>query len=141
MLAVLADPAFAGFLSATMRLAVPILLAALGGLYAERSGVLNIGLEGAMLTGAFVGFVTAYATGSIAVAVPAAIAAGGLFGIVLAFYAVTLGANQVVVGIAMNLVAVGVTSFFYRLIFGAALTGRASTRSCRRISARSPTGR
>lgn len=119
MLAVLTDPAFAGFLSATMRLAVPILLAALGGLYAERSGVLNIGLEGAMLTGAFVGFVTAYATGSIAVAVPAAIAAGGLFGIVLAFYAVTLGANQVVVGIAMNLVAVGVTSFFYRLIFGA----------------------
>ncbi len=119
MLAVLTDPAFAGFLSATMRLAVPILLAALGGLYAERSGVLNIGLEGAMLTGAFVGFVTAFATGSIAVAVPAAIAAGGLFGIVLAFYAVTLGANQVVVGIAMNLVAVGVTSFFYRLIFGA----------------------
>lgn len=119
MLAVLTDPAFAGFLSATMRLAVPILLAALGGLYAERSGVLNIGLEGAMLTGAFVGFVTAYATGSIVVAVPAAIAAGGLFGIVLAFYAVTLGANQVVVGIAMNLVAVGVTSFFYRLAFGA----------------------
>ncbi|MCX5477843.1 ABC transporter permease [Kaistia geumhonensis] len=119
MLAALTDPAFAGFLSATMRLAVPILLAALGGLYAERSGVLNIGLEGAMLTGAFVGFVTAYATGSIAVAVPAAIAAGGMFGIVLAFYAVTLGANQVVVGIAMNLVAVGVTSFFYRLVFGA----------------------
>ena len=113
-----ADPVFAGFLSASMRLAIPIMLAALGGLFSERSGVLNIGLEGAMLIGAFVGFVAAFASGNDAVGVIAAIFAGVVFDLVLGFYAITLGVNQVVVGIAMNLLAAGVTAFFYRLIFG-----------------------
>ncbi|WP_210254984.1 ABC transporter permease [Methylocapsa sp. S129] len=115
----LADPVFAGFLSASMRLAIPILLAALGGLFSERSGVLNIGLEGAMLIGAFVGFVAAFASGNLVVGVLAAILAGVVFDLILGFYAITLGANQVVVGIAMNLLAAGFTAYFYRLIFGA----------------------
>ena len=117
-LAFLIDPAFAGFLAASMRLAIPIMLAALGGLFSERSGVLNIGLEGAMLIGAFVGFVAAYLSGSLAVGVLAAIVAGIVFGLILGLYTITLGSNQVVVGIAMNLLAIGVTAFFYRLIFG-----------------------
>ncbi|MDW6021530.1 ABC transporter permease [Mesorhizobium sp. BAC0120] len=117
-LAFLADPAFAGFLAASMRLAIPIMLAALGGLFSERSGVLNIGLEGAMLIGAFVGFVAAYLSGSLALGVMAAVIAGMAFGVILGLYTITLGANQVVVGIAMNLLALGVTAFFYRLIFG-----------------------
>lgn len=115
----LTDPAFAGFLSASMRLAVPILLAALGGLFSERSGVLNIGLEGMMLIGAFVGFVAAFASGSLPLGVLAAVAAGVAYALILGFYTITLGANQVVVGISMNLLAVGITAFFYRLIFGA----------------------
>ncbi len=118
MIALLTDPTFAGFLSASMRLAIPIMLAALGGVFAERSGVLNIGLEGMMLVGAFVGFAAAYASGHLAIGVVAAIAAGIATGLVLGFYTITLGANQVVVGIAINLLAVGVTSFFYRLAFG-----------------------
>ncbi|BCP52700.1 ABC transporter permease [Kaistia sp. 32K] len=114
----LTDPVLAGFLAASMRLAIPIMLAALGGLFSERSGVLNIGLEGAMLIGAFVGFVAAFLSGSLALGVLAAVLAGIVFGLILGFYTITLGANQVVVGIAMNLLAVGVTAFFYRLIFG-----------------------
>jgi simple sugar transport system permease protein len=117
-LAFLTDPAFAGLLAASMRLAIPIMLAALGGLFAERSGVLNIGLEGAMLTGAFVGFVATYITGSLTVGVFFSVLAGIVFGLILGVYTITLGASQVVVGIAMNLLATGVTAFFYRLIFG-----------------------
>ncbi|MCX5496786.1 ABC transporter permease [Kaistia dalseonensis] len=115
----LTDPTFVGFLSASMRLAIPIMLAALGGLFAERSGVLNIGLEGMMLVGAFVGFVATFWTGQLWIGVIIAVLAGMVFGLILGFYTITLGANQVVVGIAMNLLAVGVTSFFYRMAFGA----------------------
>lgn len=118
-LAVMSDPVVAGFLAASMRLAIPIMLAALGGLFAERSGVLNIGLEGMMLVGAFVGFVVTFATGQLAVGVAAAVLSGIVAGLLLGLYTITLGANQVVVGIALNLLAVGLTSFFYRLIFGA----------------------
>ena len=125
MLALLVDPTFAGFLSASMRLAIPIMLAALGGVFAERSGVLNIGLEGMMLVGAFTGFAAAYASGHLVVGVAAAVLAGIATGLVLGLYTITLGANQVVVGIALNLLAAGATSFFYRLAFG---TGTASPR-------------
>jgi len=123
--AFLTEPSFAGFLSASMRLAVPILLAALGGLFSERSGVLNIGLEGMMLVGAFFGFTAAYASGRLEIGVLAAIVAGVIFALVLGFYTITLAANQVVVGISMNLLAVGLTAFFFRLVFGA---GAASPR-------------
>ncbi len=116
----LTDPIFAGFLAASMRLAIPIMLAALGGLFAERSGVLNIGLEGMMLIGAFVGFVVTFATGQLAIGIIAAVFSGIAAGLLLGLYTITLSANQVVVGIALNLLSVGVTSFFYRLFFGAA---------------------
>ena len=109
----------AGFLAASMRLAVPILLAALGGIYNERAGVLNVGLEGMMLAGSLTGFVVGFQTGNLWLGVLAAIVAGGLLGLFLGFFTVTLGADQVVAGIALNLLAVGLTSFLYRVIFGA----------------------
>ena len=115
----LSDPVLAGFLSASVRLAVPILLAALGGMFSERAGVLNIGLEGMMLAGCFVGFIVAFQSGSIWLGVVAAVAVGAVSGLVLAVYAVTLRANQVVVGISINLAMVGLTGFFFRLAFGA----------------------
>lgn len=114
----LSDPVFVGFLQATTRLAIPILLAALGGMFAERAGVLNIGLEGMMLTGAFVGFTTTYLTGNIWYGVAAGMLAGSLLGLLLALYTVALTSNQVVVGIAFNLLMVGATSFAYRAVFG-----------------------
>lgn len=107
-----------GFLSASMRLAIPILLAALGGIYNERSGVLNIGMEGMMIMGSLVGFVTGYFTHDLWLGVLAAAASGVLLGIVLGFFTITLESNQVVAGISLNLLCVGVTSLLFRVIFG-----------------------
>lgn len=119
LLGALSDPVLAGFVAASVRLSIPILLAALGGLFSEKAGVLNIGLEGMMLLGCFVGFIVAFYTGNVWLGVLAAVAAGAIAGLALAFYAVTVGANQVVVGIALNLLMLGVTAFFFRLAFGA----------------------
>lgn len=117
----LSDPVVIGFIAASVRLAVPILLAALGGMFSERAGVLNIGLEGLMLIGCFTGFITSYATGNLWLGVLAAVAVGALAGALLAFYAVTARANQVVVGIAFNLMMAGLTAFFFRLAFDAGM--------------------
>jgi simple sugar transport system permease protein len=118
MISFFSDPVVQGYLEASMRLAMPIMLAALGGIFAERAGVLNIALDGTMLAGSFIGFVTAYLTGNLWVGVAAGMLAGALVGAVLALYAVLIGSNQVVVGVAINLLIVGATSFLYRTIFG-----------------------
>lgn len=114
----LTSPVVEGYLSATMRLAIPIMLAALGGVYNERSGVMNIGMEGMMLIGSLVGFIVGYFANSIWLGILAAALSGVLMGIILAFFTVTLDADQVVAGIAINLLAVGLTSFLYRVVFG-----------------------
>lgn len=118
LLAAITSPILEGFLSATMRLAIPIMLAALGGMFSERAGVLNIGLEGMMLTGSLVGFAVGYFTGDLWAGVLAAMVAGAALALVLGFCTVTLPGNQVVAGIALNLLALGVTSFAYRVLFG-----------------------
>ncbi len=118
LIALVTSPVAEGFLSASMRLAIPILLAALGGVYNERAGVLNIGMEGMMLSGCLVGFVVGFATGNMWLGVFAAVLVGGLLGVFLGFFTVTLAANQVVAGIALNLLAIGATSFLYRLSYG-----------------------
>lgn len=112
------SPVLQGFLSASMRLAVPILLAALGGIYNEKSGVLNIGMEGMMIVGSLVGFVTGFFLHSLWLGVLAAVASGILLGMLLGFFVITLDANQVVAGISLNLLCVGVTSLLFRVIFG-----------------------
>ena len=105
-------------LSASLRLAVPILLAALGGMFSEKSGVVNIGLEGMMLVGAFAGVVGSYFSGSQWVGVLAAMASGLLISLLFAFITVNIKIDQIVSGIAINLLAVGLTSFLYRALFG-----------------------
>jgi general nucleoside transport system permease protein len=107
------------YLASTLRLTVPLAYAALGGLYSERSGVINIALEGMLLTGAFTSAAATYYTGNIWIGVLAALLAGGLVGLLHAFLCVTLHVNQLVSGLAINLVAAGLTSFFARLIFNA----------------------
>jgi len=104
-------------------MAIPLLFAALGELIAERAGIINIGLEGFLLSGAFVAFAGAYASGSPAVGIAMAISSGALLGLGFAYFAVARNANQVVVGTALNLFAVGFTGVFYRAAFGA--TGQA----------------
>ena len=108
----------AEFLNAGVRLATPILFAALGGILSERSGVINIGLEGMMLVGAFAAVAGARALGSPWLGLLVALAAGGALALVHAFVCVTLGANQIVSGVAINLIALGVTGFLFRVLFG-----------------------
>lgn len=105
------------YLSASLRLSVPLAFAALGGLFSERSGVLNIGLEGMLLTGAFVSAATVFYTGNVWVAILAALIAGGLVGLLHAYLCVTLRADQLVSGLAINLSAAGLTAFLSRLVF------------------------
>jgi general nucleoside transport system permease protein len=118
ILAAVNSPVAQGFLSASMRLAIPILLAALGGIYNERSGVLNIGMEGMMIVGSLTGFVIGFVTHNLWLGVMAALAGGILLGMLLGFFVITLDANQVVAGISLNLLCVGLTSLLFRVIFG-----------------------
>jgi simple sugar transport system permease protein len=107
-----------GLLAAAVRLATPILLAALGELIAERAGILNIGLEGMMLFGALGGFLGSQITGSPWTGVLAGIAAGCILALLFAYLTVTLSADQIICGIMVNLLALGVTGFLHRAIFG-----------------------
>lgn len=105
------------FLSACLRLTVPLAFAAMGGLFSERSGVLNIGLEGMILTGAFVSAAVALQTGQVWLAVTLAVGVGALVGMIHAYLCVSLGVNQLVSGLAINLTAAGLTTYGARLIF------------------------
>ncbi len=92
-------------LAATLRNATPLVYGTVGETYAERSGVLNLGIEGTMYAGAFVGFAVAYSTGSLLLGLAAAIAVGLLAGALMALLTVTLGANQHVSGIGLTIAA------------------------------------
>jgi len=107
-------------LEAAVRLAAPLLLAALGELIVERAGVVNIGVEGTMLTGAFVGFAAAVASDSAGLGVAAAAFAGCAVGVLFAFFAIARGTDQIVVGMAVNLLAVGATGLAARALYAGA---------------------
>jgi simple sugar transport system permease protein len=94
----------------TIRVAAPLVLAALGGLFAERSGVVDIGLEGKMLGAAFAAAATAAVTGSAWLGLGAAIISSVLLALVHAFASVTHAGNQVVSGMALNIVVSGLTA-------------------------------
>ena len=105
-------------LASMVRIAAPIILAALGELVTEKAGILNMGVEGTMLTGAFIGFlVVASRTASISLALLAAVVAGGVMSLLMVFMASTLKVNQVVAGLALNLLASGLTFYWYRVAF------------------------
>ncbi len=104
-------------LAAMVRIAAPILMAALGEVFAEQSGVLNIGLEGMMLMGAFTGFMGAYLTGSNWVCVLAGMLGGGALSLILAYMSLNRGVDQVVTGIAVNIFALGATSYLFNRAF------------------------
>jgi general nucleoside transport system permease protein len=97
----------------TLGFATPLVFAAMGGMFSERSGVVNIGLEGMMLMGAFWGVYGADKGGTWVVGLLIAMAVGGLFALVYAFFAIHLRADQIVGGTAINFLAVGITGFFF----------------------------
>jgi general nucleoside transport system permease protein len=109
---------FAGTLQQTLTMATPLLLAALGETIVQKSGVINVGLEGMMLGGAFGATLATLATGSPWIGVAAGMAVGALTALLFAVVAVRLAANQVVVGIVINLLAQGVTGTMYERLFG-----------------------
>ena len=104
-------------LASTIRIATPVFIAALGELVTEKAGVLNMGVEGMMLTGAFTGFYVAYESGSLWLGVGAGMLAGAAMSLIMAFMGVTLRLNQTVIGLAMNLLASGLTFYLYRITF------------------------
>ncbi|WP_327658307.1 ABC transporter permease [Streptomyces sp. NBC_00483] len=104
--------------SGGVRMALPLLLASSGELLSERAGVLNLSVEGMMLTGAFAGAAGAYASGSAGIGVLTALGAGLLFAALQALLSVTLRADQIVTGITANALALGATTYGSRLLFG-----------------------
>ena len=104
--------------AAMLRFATPLVFASLGGLFSERAGVVNIGLEGMMLMGAFFGIMGADKTDSWWLGLLIGIAAGAGAGLVHAFFAIHLQADQIVGGTAINFLAVGLTGYLFIDIYG-----------------------
>lgn len=107
-----------GILAASIRLAAPILLSALGEIFVERAGILNLGIEGIMLMGALSGFLGAYWTGNLWVGVVSGMLTGLLFGLLMGFMSITVKANQVVAGIGITILGSGLSTLLFRLAFG-----------------------
>ena len=102
-------------LGAMIRFAVPLMLGALCGIYCERAGIVNIGIEGQMLMSAFTAYMTNVWTGNLVLALVVGMLTGALLGLFLAFISVNLKLNQTIGGTVINILAVGITGFFYRV--------------------------
>lgn len=113
-----------GLIAATVRVATPLIFATIGELYTERSGILNLGIEGIMFLGAFTGFAAAAQASSAGIGaylwlgLLAAVVSGILMGLLMGFFSVTLGVNQHVSGLGITLLSVGLSLFGFRLVFG-----------------------
>ncbi|MEN0001813.1 MAG: ABC transporter permease [Pseudomonadota bacterium] len=106
----------ASFWAAAIRIATPLIFATMGELICERAGVLNLGIEGIMVAGAFAGWFTVYAGGDLWAGVIVAALTGALFGLVHGFLTVPLGLSQHVTGIGITLLATSLTYFTYRVL-------------------------
>ena len=104
-------------LSAGIRLALPVVLAALGALICERAGVLNLGLEGLMISGAVAGYLVTHETGSPWLGLLAGLATGAVCGVLIALVVIGLGANQIVAGLSFTILAGAATSYIYQQSF------------------------
>jgi general nucleoside transport system permease protein len=116
--ATLGDIVNSGLFSSTLQYATPLGFAAIGGVMCERSGVVNIGLEGMMLMGAFFGIWAAAWSGTWTVGLLVAIVAGGLLASIHAIFTIHLRADQIVIGTAMNFLALGVTGYVFIDVYG-----------------------
>lgn len=110
-------------LAAAIRSGTPVLYAVLGELLTERAGVMNLGLEGVMLVGAFAGFSATRATGNPYIGLLAAFAAGCLIVLIHAFLTISMGTNQVVSGLALSLFGSGLSALLGRNYIGETISG------------------
>lgn len=104
-----------GFLEATIRIATPLVFAAIGETFVERSGVLNLGCEGMMLLGAIAGFIGAY-WGNLWIGLALALVAGASIALLMAFMSVTLRINQIINGIVLWIFGLGLSTYIYRAV-------------------------
>jgi len=104
--------------SRSLAYGTPLLLGTLGEIYAERSGVLNLGVEGMMIMGAYSAFTTAYITGNPWLGILVAAVVGGAFSLIHAFASVTLKANQIVSGLSLTMLGLGLSGMFGRGLEG-----------------------
>ena len=102
----------------TISSSMAVLYATIGEIFAERSGILNLGVEGMMLIGALAAFATAYTFGSLWSGVLAAMLMGGIFAMIHGFFSITLRVNQVVSGLALTLSGIGLSNFLGRSLIG-----------------------
>ena len=107
------DLSVVGLLSGSVALCVPIVYGALGGVIGERSGVVNIAIEGQLLAGAFTAAIVGSITDSPWAGLVAAVLASALVALVLGMFTITYKVNQVIVGVVLNVLVIGLTSFFY----------------------------
>jgi simple sugar transport system permease protein len=113
-----------GLIGATLRVATPLIFATTGEVYSERAGILNLGIEGIMFLGAFVGFAAAAKASDAGLSsylwlgLLGAIVAGMVMGSLMGFFSVTLGVNQHVSGLGITLLSIGLSLFGFRLVFG-----------------------
>lgn len=112
----------ATFLAACVRMATPLTLAGLGEAYSERAGVMNIGVEGIMLCGAFSGFMFTFWTGNFLIGILGAMGAGALVSMLHAVLSIKCGANQNIAGLAINFFSLGLTSLLFLKAFGQSTT-------------------
>ncbi len=109
---------WSALIASTFRFATPLIFAAIGGMFSERSGVTNIGLEGMMLTGAFFGILGADKLGTWWLGLLTAIVAGGVMALLHAVLSIHLRADQIIGGTAINFLALGLTGYLYIDIYG-----------------------
>jgi ABC-type uncharacterized transport system permease subunit len=114
----IADIINAGLFAAALRMATPLVFASIGGMFSERAGIVNIALEGMMLTGAFSGVLATFATGNPWIGVLASVLAGGLLGYLHAILTVKFAGNQIVSGTGINLLALGATAYLCQAVWG-----------------------
>ena len=120
------DVTLAGaIIAGAVRLATPVALAAIGETIVERSGMINIGIEGIMTIGAFAAIYTESIGGGWALALVVSLCVGAVFGMAIAVAVLRGGANQIIVGIAASLVGTGLAVFFYQLWDASGLAGKA----------------
>lgn len=107
-----------GLFAAAIRLATPIVYAGLGGMFSERVGITNIGLEGTMLTSAFAGVVASHYTGNAWIGVLVSVMTGGLVSLIFAVLTIRYAGDQIVSGTGINIMALGFTSYMTQIIWG-----------------------
>ena len=107
-----------GLFAAALRMATPLIFASLGGIFSERAGIINIALEGMMLTGAFSGVFVSYSTGNPWLGVLAAVLIGGLLGLLHGIMTIKFTGDQIVSGTGINIFALGFTAYMSQVIWG-----------------------